>query len=116
MTDTSEFVLRAIKAFLIPGLLGALYYCVVTLGARRVSTTPLYRYFARVGMVLLAATLWWLVFASWYSRAVLPSGTLNFNHPPEELGAAYGLHTIWIWCAAALASWPKRTFHDSQTA
>jgi hypothetical protein len=116
MTDTSEFFLRAIKAFLIPGLLGTLYYCLVAFGVRRISSSPLRQYVLRFVMVLFAVGLWWLVFAPWYSQAILPPGTLNFNHPPEELGAAYGLHTIWIWCAAALASWPKRHLHECKTA
>jgi hypothetical protein len=112
MNDTTEFFLRGIKAFLIPGLFGALYYTLVAVGVRRVFSVPLYRYLLRVGMALLAVALWWLVFAPWYWQAILPAGTLNFDHPPEEVGAGYGLHTIWIWCAAALASWPKRAFHD----
>jgi hypothetical protein len=116
MTDTSDFFLRAIKAFLIPGLLSALCYCLAAFAARYVSSSPLFRYVGRVGIVLLVVPLWWLVFAPWYLGAIVPAGTLNFNHPPEESGAAYGLHTIWIWCAAALASWPKKTSHDSRAA
>jgi len=116
MTDTSEFFLKAMKTFLIPGLLGALYYCLVAVGVRRVSSAPPHQYFLRVGMVLFAVALWWVVFAPWYSQVVLPPGTLNFNHSPEEMGSAYGLHTIWIWCAAALASWPKRPFPNAKTA
>ena len=108
MSDSSDFTLRAIKAFLFPGLVGALYYCLATVGARYVSSIPLRRYFGRVGLMLLAVALWWVLFSPWYWEFILPPGTLNFSHPPEELGAAFGLHTIWIWCAAALASWPKR--------
>ena len=116
MTDPGDFALRAAKAFLTPGLLGTLGYCMVTFGLRYLFPIPLRRYFWRVGIVLLASLAWWLGFAPWYSQAVLPPGTLNFNHPPEELGAAYGVHTIWIWCAAALASRPKTTVHDSRIA
>jgi hypothetical protein len=116
LTDTGELLLRAGKAFLIPGIVGALYYYLITIGAKRICSTPLHQYFVRVGALVLAVALWWIVFAPWYSQAILPPGTLNFNHPPEELGSTYGLHTIWIWCAAALASWPRKTFHASQPA
>jgi hypothetical protein len=116
MSDTNDFLFEAIKAFLIPVPLGALYYCLATVGVRYLRATSLQRYWGRVGLVFLALPVWWLGFAPWYSQAVLPPGTLNFNHPPEELGSAYGLHTIWVWCGAALAAWPKRTLHDSRTA
>lgn len=113
MIITDPFVARATRAFLVPVAFSAICYFLISVVARRHSSTPRQLYFRRLFLMFVVLVVWWVFYPMLSASAF--AGNWADPHNAERYtlwmakrsGTAYGLQAVWAWVIVALIGRPK---------